>query len=83
LKVSIQKTGGIDMICPECGAEMKEGKVEARGAGSILQMTTTVTFVPQEDQGKWIRRHAISLKIDGEGYYCETCMKVFASFEEG
>jgi hypothetical protein len=46
-------------------------------------MTTTVTFVPQEDQGKWIRRHAISLKIDGEGYYCETCMKVFASFEEG
>jgi hypothetical protein len=42
-----------------------------------------VTFVPVEDQGKWIRRHARALKIDGQGYYCETCMKAFAVFEEG
>jgi hypothetical protein len=76
------RKGVIQMKCPECGEEMKQGKIEARSNTSVLQASTTVTFVPLEDQGKWIRRNAISLKIDGEGYYCETCMKAFATFED-
>lgn len=70
------------MKCPYCGEEMKQGVVEARHAGSLMDSLTTVAWVPEDERKKLIRKHAVSLRINGEGWYCETCMKAVAVFEE-
>lgn len=70
------------MNCPECGGELKKGIVQARHAGSLLEALTMVTWYPEDERGKLLRRKAVTLRNDGEGYYCEACMKVFAALEE-
>lgn len=70
------------MKCPECGKELQKGIIEAQDAKSLTQMTTMVTWYPEEEKRKWIRKGAINLRLKGEGYYCDECMKVFSIFEE-
>lgn len=71
------------MKCPECGQEMKKGFVEARTAGSLLNTGTIVNWYPDDQKGKvFIKRHAVSLPIDTEGWYCEDCMQVVAIFQQ-
>lgn len=31
---------------------------------------------------EWIKTNVVSLRLHGNGYYCDECMKVFAEFEE-
>ena len=70
------------MNCPECGKECKKGIIEAKDAGSITQMFTVVSWYPDEEKNKMIRKNAVLLDLYGEGWYCEECMKVFAAFNE-
>lgn len=71
------------MKCPDCGCEMKKGFVEARNAGSLLNTTTTVRWYPQDQRDKvFIRKNAVSLPIDTEGWYCDDCMQVVAVFQQ-
>ena len=63
------------MICPECGRELEKGIIEAKDAGSLTQSLTMVCWYPEEYKNKMFKKNA-------EGYYCDECMKVFASFEE-
>jgi hypothetical protein len=76
------RKGVIQMKCPECGGEMKQGKIQARRLLEFDPTFTALTFIPPEDQGKLRHPHAIELKTCGEGYYCETCHKAFAAFED-
>ena len=70
------------MKCPECGNECKKGFVEARNAGSITQALSMATQYPEENKGKMIKKGAVNLRINAEGYYCDECMRVYAIFEE-
>lgn len=70
------------MKCPECGNECKKGTIEAKDAGSITQLFTVVSWYPDEEKNKMIRKNAVTLDLYGEGWYCEECMKVFAAFKE-
>lgn len=70
------------MKCPECGKELRKGFVEARNAGSLTNSLTMVTWYSEENRGKLLKKHPVSLPIDGEGWYCCDCMKVFAVFEQ-
>ena len=70
------------MKCPECGTECKKGTVEAKDTGSLTQLFTAVVWYPDEDKDKAIRKSSVTLRLYGEGYYCDTCMKVYAAFSE-
>lgn len=70
------------MKCPECGKECRKGIIEAKDVGSLLQMLTTLSWYPEEYKGKMIRKEVVMLHLEGEGYYCDECMKVFAAFKE-
>lgn len=70
------------MNCPECGKEMKKGIVEAKDAGSITQSFTMMSWYPDKDKGKIIKKDTVNLRLRADGYYCDECMKVFAAFEE-
>lgn len=67
--------------CPECGKDMEKGVVNARD-NSLLNTATTVTWHPESENGKLLKKNGVSLRIKGTGYYCDECMKVFAVFEE-
>lgn len=70
------------MKCPECGRAMKKGFVEVVDLTHPIVPMVAVSFCPNEDKGKIIRKHAISLKLNAEGYYCDKCEKVVAIFEK-
>ena len=70
------------MKCPECGNEKKKGILEVKDAGSITQSLTTVSWYPNDDKGKIIKKDRVNLSLRGEGYYCDECMKVYGTFEE-
>lgn len=70
------------MICPECGNKCQRGIIECKNAGSLTQMSTMVSWYPEEDKGKFIRKNTVSLQLKATGYYCDECMKVFAAFNE-
>lgn len=70
------------MKCPICGKELEEGFVEARHAASLTNSGTMVTWYPKDQRGKLFKRHSVTLPIDAEGWYCDTCMQVFAVFEQ-
>ncbi len=69
-------------ICPICKGDMKEGFVRATDMGSLLDTLTMMCFTPKEEQGKLIRKNVVNLSLRGDGYYCERCGKVFATFEQ-
>jgi len=68
-------------MCPICGKELKNGNVKVQTAGSIFN-DVVMFWCPDEDKDKWIKSNTISLRLNGKGYYCDECMKVFAEFEE-
>ncbi len=68
------------MKCPKCGKEMRKGIIKAQNAGSLTQSLTQVLFIPEESEGKLIKRDTVELKLKAEGYYCDECMMVFTAF---
>ncbi len=50
--------------------------------GSLTQLTTLLSWCPDDQKGKFIKKGVVNLKLHGEGYYCDECMKVFAVFQE-
>lgn len=70
-----------DRICPTCGNRMQKGIVKAQEIGSIMN-NVMVNWFPDADKDKLLQTNAITLRLKGEGYYCDECMKVFAEFEE-
>lgn len=49
------------MKCAECGNEMKKGIVEVQDGHLLPQVV--VSWCPEEEKGKFIRKHAISLNL--------------------
>ena len=70
------------MKCPVCGNECRKGLVEVKNAASLTQLTTVVSWFPEEQKNKFIRKDTVTLPLNAEGYYCEECMKVFAVFTQ-
>ena len=69
------------MKCPECGKEMEAGFVQASTAGSLTDSSTMVTWYPKDQKGKLLKKKGISLRLKGDSWYCDECMKVYAAFE--
>ncbi|MCM1543761.1 MAG: PF20097 family protein [Ruminococcus sp.] len=67
------------MKCPECAIEMKKGNVRVETVKSITQALTFVMWTPE---GNFKTKDVVNLELNAEGYYCDTCMKVWAAFEE-
>ena len=70
------------MKCSECGAECRKGIIEAKDTGSLTQLFTAMIWYPEEEKRKPVRKDTVTLQLNGEGWYCDTCMKVFAVFQE-
>lgn len=68
------------MKCPECGNDMQKGIVEVRDGHLLSQVV--VSWCPEDEKKKFIRKNAISLNLKADGYYCDECMKVIAIFNE-
>ena len=64
--------------CPFCKGTLKKGKIEVRD----FNTGCFVSFVPEEDKGKFFRKNAVSLKLNGEGYHCDECAQFFGVFEK-
>ena len=69
------------MKCPECGKEMKKGMVEVKD-GSLFLTSVTVNWYPEDERKTLLRKNAIRLSLNADGYYCDDCMTVFAAFKE-
>ena len=70
------------MKCPECGKECRKGFIEAKNGGSITQLFTSMLWCPEDENGTKLKKETVDLKLHGEGWYCDECMKIFASFAE-
>lgn len=68
--------------CPFCGGTLVKGMIESLNAGSLLNTTAVVNFVPEEEKGKFIRKNAVSLRLKADGYSCEECMRFFGVYEQ-
>lgn len=68
--------------CPFCNGRLKKGKIEVIDTKSLFNTACYVNFVPKEEEGKWIRKDAVSLRTHADGYYCEECVQFFGIFEQ-
>lgn len=68
------------MKCPYCLKEMRKGMVKI--GESTLNIFNTVTWYPDEELDKKIRKEYVRLNFNAEGYYCDECMKVVSIFDE-
>ena len=66
------------MKCPECGKECKKGEIYGR----MRHIYTALDWYPEEESNYPFYKEPVRLSLQGEGYYCEDCMIVFAVFEE-
>ena len=44
------------MKCPECGKECPKGVIEAQDMGSLTQLTTLLSWCPDDQKGKFIKK---------------------------
>lgn len=71
------------MFCPYCGKEMQKGEIQTGNwGGRILNHEERVLWIPEPECKKFVPKTSVSLKVNGEGYYCEACGKVVGIFEE-
>ena len=68
--------------CPFCNGALKKGKIEVIDAKTLFNTGTFVNFVPEEDEGKFVRKNAISLRQKADGYYCDECVQYFGLFKQ-
>ncbi len=68
------------MKCPYCSKEMEKGEVKV--VDTTFNILSNVTWYPQEEIHKKIKRNWVNLKHKAEGYYCSECMKVVSIFDE-
>lgn len=38
--------------------------------------------MPEEDEGKLVRKNAVALRQKADGYYCDECVQFFGLFEQ-
>jgi hypothetical protein len=41
-----------------------------------------MTWYPEEYKNKMIKKETVELRLQATGFYCDSCMKIFAAFEE-
>lgn len=72
------------MKCPYCGKEMQKGEVQSGDLFDNLfnNRGGSVLFVSEDECKKLVPKKSVSLKVNGEGYYCEACGKVVGIFDE-
>ncbi len=71
------------MKCLYCGNEMQKGEVQSGfWGGKVLNSGEHALWIPEAECKKLVPKTSVSLKVNGEGYYCETCGKVVGIFEE-
>ncbi len=71
------------MNCPYCGKEMQKGEIQTgQWGGRILNHGEQVLWIPEAECKKIVPKTSVSLKVNGEGYYCEACKKAVGIFEE-
>lgn len=72
------------MKCPYCGEDMTRGFVELRESLDVfnLGIGTTISWMPEDERKKIVRKNAVNLNTKGEGYYCERCRKAVAVLDE-
>lgn len=71
------------MNCPYCGKEMQKGEVQSGSwGGKVLNAGEQALWIPEAECKKIVPKVSVSLKVNGEGYYCEKCAKVVGIFEK-
>ncbi len=70
------------MKCPNCGEDMKKGYIEVRDTIINLGIGILVSWMPEDEKKKILRKNSVSLKTKGDGYYCEKCRKAVAVLDE-
>lgn len=72
------------MNCPYCGEDMKKGCVEVRDGSEFINLGIgiVVSWMPEDERKKILRKNAVHLNTKGEGYYCEKCKKTVAILDE-
>ncbi len=72
------------MNCPYCGEDMKRGYVEVRDGSEFIKLGIgiVVSWMPEDERKKIVRKNAVNLNTKGEGYYCEKCRKAVALLDE-
>jgi hypothetical protein len=68
------------MKCPYCNNDMKKGGVIVDN-GEMSNASLTLTWYPESELNKKNKNDAVQLALDGVGYYCDDCMKVFSEHE--
>ena len=71
------------MECPKCGRKCFEGVVKAEQAGTLFNEAANLSWTPEYEKKKIIKKDALNLEKSGVGYYCQFCEKVYATFELG
>lgn len=71
------------MNCLYCGKEMQKGEVQSGyWGGKFFDKGEHALWIPEAECEKMVPKTSVSLKVNGEGYYCEACGKVVGIFEE-
>ncbi|MCR5625536.1 MAG: PF20097 family protein [Lachnospiraceae bacterium] len=68
------------MKCPNCNEEMKKGVVIVDN-GEMSDVTLTLNWYPDSERNKKNKKGSVPLALKGEGYYCDNCMKVYATHD--
>lgn len=71
------------MNCSYCEKEMQKGEVQIGDIfESIFKSSGPVVWIAEDECKKILPKNTVHLKVKAEGYYCEQCGKVVATFEE-
>lgn len=70
------------MKCPKCGNECRKGILKVVNAEREKDARVIMAWYPVERRRHVIDKDGMNLGSQAEGYYCETCGKVFAVLEE-
>lgn len=70
------------MKCPECGNECRKGVITFQHIERSLPFHTTMNWYADSKSIDDTKKEMANLYNQGDGFYCDECMKVYAVFEE-
>ena len=69
------------MECIFCKNQCQKGFVEASGYDNFLAHAFSMYWYPESEEGKFIKKHQVPVYSANTAYYCPSCKKAFAIFE--
>ena len=69
------------MDCLKCGRKCIKGIVKSEDTGHLINVGAGLSWTPEYEKEKIMKKDTLFLKSSGVGYYCQFCETVYASFE--